>query len=319
MEASRQRFDAVGMQMFAALAAFSRMVDGRYGDVEDIVDEMMTLGDSSGRAPLAPFAHLSLTIMASVTATRRGRRAIAEQRDAELARMQTPDGPYPTTQRSWALGQSLASRGEYGEAADEFSRCGDAMWERGARMAAALAYTSALEVDPTLARLERHASRIGSVEGALVHDTFIHVDAIARSDGPRLLENADRFAAAGKHGLALASFDAAVQSFTEAGDDASAARARERHRRLRDTLDPGTFDANRFRTAYLQLTARELEVARYAAAGLTNQQIADELIVSVRTVESHLHRVMRKTGAERRHQLRQIIDTVEPGRRISRE
>lgn len=313
IEASRLRFDAVGMQTFAAIASFCRMADGHYGEVEDILDEMMSLGDSSGRAPLAPFAHLSLTIMSSVTASRRGRRAIAEQRDAELLRLRTPDGPYPTTQRSWALGQSMASRGEFVEAADEFSRCGDDLWERGARLSAALAYNSALEIDPRADRLARHASRIATVEGALVHDTFEHVSAVIRSDGPALLTNADRFADAGKYGLALASLSAAASCFAATGNDASAARARDRHRRLRDSLPPDTYDANRFRTTYVELTARELEVARYAAAGLTNQQIADELILSVRTVESHLHRVMRKTGVERRHHLREVIETAGAG------
>lgn len=308
MEASRLRFDAVGMQTFAAIAGFCWMAEGRYGEVEDILDEMLSLGDSSGRAPLAPFAHLSLTIMSSVVASRRGRRAVAAQRDAELLRIHTPDGPYPTTQRAWAIGQSMASRGEFLEAADEFSTCGDGLWERGARMSAALAYTSALEIDPTPQRLRRHADRITAVEGALVADTFKHVSAVALGDGPALLANAERLTEAGKYGLALAALTAAAESFTESGDDASAARARERHRRLRDTLPPDTFDANRFRTTYVELTARELEVARYAAAGLTNQQIADELILSVRTVESHLHRVMRKTGVERRQHLRHVIE-----------
>lgn len=63
----------------------------------------------------------------------------------------------------------------------------------------------------------------------------------------------------------------------------------------------------------MELTARELEVARYAAAGLTNQQIADELVLSVRTVESHLHRVMRKTGVERRHHLKKVIGSAGAG------
>ncbi|SEA43811.1 helix-turn-helix transcriptional regulator [Leifsonia sp. 21MFCrub1.1] len=313
IESSRLRFDAVGMQTFAAIASFCRMADGNYGEVEEILDEMMSLGDSSGRAPLTPFAHLSLTIMSSVTSSRRGRRAVADQRDAELLRMRTPDGPYPTTQRSWAFGQSLASRGEFPEAADEFSRCGDLLWARGARLSAALAYNSALEIDPSTERLARHASRIEPVEGALVQDTFEHVTAVVHSDGPALLANADRFADGGRYGLALASLSAAAKSFAEAGDDASAARARDRHRRLRDTLQPDTFDADRFRTTYVELTARELEVARYAAAGLTNQQIADELVLSVRTVESHLHRVMRKTGVERRHHLKKVIGSAGAG------
>lgn len=45
------------------------------------------------------------------------------------------------------------------------------------------------------------------------------------------------------------------------------------------------------------LTAREQEVATYIANGLTNKQIALELGISVRTIEAHRSRVMKKLGA----------------------
>ncbi len=39
------------------------------------------------------------------------------------------------------------------------------------------------------------------------------------------------------------------------------------------------------------------------AAGLSNRQIADRLVVSVRTVEGHVYRVFAKLGIERRDEL----------------
>ncbi len=45
------------------------------------------------------------------------------------------------------------------------------------------------------------------------------------------------------------------------------------------------------------LTPRELEVLRLAAAGLTNAEIADRLVLSVRTVERHLSNIYLKVGA----------------------
>ncbi|TET54189.1 MAG: response regulator transcription factor, partial [Anaerolineales bacterium] len=43
-----------------------------------------------------------------------------------------------------------------------------------------------------------------------------------------------------------------------------------------------------------ELTARELEVLKVAAKGMTNQQIARELVISVRTVQVHLSNVFSK-------------------------
>ncbi|MFO7586995.1 MAG: LuxR C-terminal-related transcriptional regulator, partial [Gemmatimonadota bacterium] len=44
------------------------------------------------------------------------------------------------------------------------------------------------------------------------------------------------------------------------------------------------------------LTGRELEVLRLVAAGRSNKQIASELGISRRTVESHRESLMRKLG-----------------------
>ena len=42
------------------------------------------------------------------------------------------------------------------------------------------------------------------------------------------------------------------------------------------------------------LTERELEVAHLVAAGLTNRQIAEKLVLSARTVETHVTKVLAK-------------------------
>ncbi len=52
-----------------------------------------------------------------------------------------------------------------------------------------------------------------------------------------------------------------------------------------------------------ELTARELEVLRWIARGLTNREIAERLFLSVRTIESHRARIQRKLGRSRRSDL----------------
>jgi DNA-binding NarL/FixJ family response regulator len=50
------------------------------------------------------------------------------------------------------------------------------------------------------------------------------------------------------------------------------------------------------------LSQRELEVLRLVAAGRSNQQIADELVISLNTVRRHVSNVFDKTGVANRAQ-----------------
>jgi DNA-binding CsgD family transcriptional regulator len=50
----------------------------------------------------------------------------------------------------------------------------------------------------------------------------------------------------------------------------------------------------------LGLTPRELEILPFITAGRTNAEIADDLVISPRTVDVHVSRILRKLGATRR-------------------
>ena len=51
------------------------------------------------------------------------------------------------------------------------------------------------------------------------------------------------------------------------------------------------------------LSARELEVAALVAAGLTNKQIAAELVLSERTAQNHVQHILTKLGVANRTQI----------------
>lgn len=61
------------------------------------------------------------------------------------------------------------------------------------------------------------------------------------------------------------------------------------------------------------LTAREREVLRLVAAGRSNQEIADELVVSPLTAKTHVGRILAKVGARDRVHL--VIAAYEAGLR----
>ena len=64
----------------------------------------------------------------------------------------------------------------------------------------------------------------------------------------------------------------------------------------------------------LSISGREIARSRsLVAAGLSNRQIADRLVVSVRTVEGHLYRIFGKLGISTRDQLIHLLSLDRTG------
>tara|TARA_Y100001968_G_scaffold296227_1_gene304270 strand:- start:444 stop:725 length:282 start_codon:yes stop_codon:yes gene_type:complete len=53
-------------------------------------------------------------------------------------------------------------------------------------------------------------------------------------------------------------------------------------------------------SAHMALSAREMEIIGLVADGLTNQEIAEKLTISKRTVDNHVSNMFTKTGSKNR-------------------
>jgi DNA-binding CsgD family transcriptional regulator len=62
----------------------------------------------------------------------------------------------------------------------------------------------------------------------------------------------------------------------------------------------------------LGLTAREAEVLRLVARGYTNREIADKLVISVKTAGVHVSHILRKLDAPNRREAAAIAHRVGP-------
>lgn len=131
-----------------------------------------------------------------------------------------------------------------------------------------------------------------------------HAHALIDGDGSALDALSDRYR---ELGWALRSAEAAADAarvYLRCGDDQLARRSS-----IRAILFSEGFShlTPPLRDLPEGLTARELEVARLTASGLSNQELADQLYVSVRTIENHLSRIYRKLGITHRRDLTGLI------------
>jgi DNA-binding CsgD family transcriptional regulator len=209
--------------------------------------------------------------------------------------------------RRWAEAAVAAARGRVTLAADLAEASAREAGGAGAVVPALWALTDAArygEPKRAAAYLDELETRSGlgrpggRVDSPLVEARAEGIRARASGDPQALLDAAERHAALGLLGGAIELADLAAAG---AGSDVSGTRARavRLSQRLRDELGlPPPVAA-----PTLALTKRELEVASLAAQGMTDRDIADTLVVSVRTVESHLASAYRKLGITSRREL----------------
>ena len=98
----------------------------------------------------------------------------------------------------------------------------------------------------------------------------------------------------------------AHDSYAAMGMEGFAERARRELVATGETVRKRSVDARD------ELTAQETQIARLAADGLTNAEIAAQLFISPRTVEWHLSKVFSKLGVRSRMGLRDVLPRLEP-------
>ncbi len=134
----------------------------------------------------------------------------------------------------------------------------------------------------------------------------LHAQALSAGDGERLLEASAKYRNIGD---LVAAADAAAQAsvaFDESQQHRRGLYAAALARELADEC--GGLCTPAVRTpAGLKLSGRQRDVIELVVAGLSNRQIADQLVMSVRTVEGHVYRACQRVGAQSREELASII------------
>jgi len=206
--------------------------------------------------------------------------------------------PAPT-RGLWALVRTLGDRD--GETAREEVRPFSVNWENRAL----LGYADAVS-----------AGRLGRTEEA--QRTFAEADAALAGHRwwrhrLRLLVADDALAHGWGEPVAWAR--EALPAFTQRGDDKLAARCRDVLRRAGAPVPRAGRGASPVppHLRALGVTSREIDVLQLIAAGLTNAAIAQRLVLSPRTVETHVASLLAKTGADGRPALAALLNSGPAG------
>jgi predicted ATPase/DNA-binding SARP family transcriptional activator/DNA-binding CsgD family transcriptional regulator len=225
------------------------------------------------------------------------------------------------------LGEALRSRGDLARAAERFHEGLAVFRELGAthgvayllanlgdvarlRGDAATARQHYLEALPLFVELGYRDALLGVIAGlarlAAIHGTPEHVVMLFGAEGalratmgfalvPSEQEEQRQTLALLRDRLPAAVFQAAWEAGSRMSLDEAVTAAR-----MLAMGDPSMAHAD---AGQIVLSTREQAVARLAAEGYTNRQIAAQLQVSTRTVESHVANVLRKLGIASRREL----------------
>jgi ATP/maltotriose-dependent transcriptional regulator MalT len=199
-----------------------------------------------------------------------------------------------------ALGDLPAARRILGDAANMARAGGDHVQE-----AAALHDLARLGQAKAVFVSLRQLARV--VDGRLAEARAAHAEALAGENPTGLVRVCGDFEAMGATLLAAEAALAAAVIVRRRGEPRRATalerRAAVLSRRCEGAMTPALAPLE----SQALLTARELEVASLAVAGLSNREIAERLCLSVRTVENQLQRVYEKLGVARRAELADML------------
>lgn len=278
----------------ALLALLRGEVEASYGAATDSA-ELLAWRDSI--AAQGPAKALRATA-AALTGRTTVARDILGTIDEETRRMNVPTDLQAAEAEAWLL----AAAGDRSAAASTIAVAVRRGLDTSHVTFSALTAITAVRLDQANEVLALLHEAVAAAPGVpLVRLAADHAEALDARDPAALLASAKAYEAAD---FTAPAADAARQAAEIARSQGALSLAR------RAALAAARLDAPQpaARDAASALSAREYAVATAAAARLRNREIAEQLGLSVRTVENHLARAFRKLGVASRDELRAALE-----------
>lgn len=280
------------------IAGLNSAFTGRSQDAYGYYEELYALG-----APMTnPQAHQGVNSTAVENYAREHAERPAEFRTAPQF---TFHSVLPASTLEWQRGAELLVDGHPEAASELLAEHADDLWSVGHRYASAVTYLYAAYADPRRELVAKLEERVGAIGGSGFQMNARFLAMVCRGElesAARLIRELD---ALGSCATTANGWRTLARGWVKRGD---ASRAEEYLSRAdavaaRPRPDDGFGDRFKMKSHSRPWTAREREVVRYVVSGLSNMEIAETLVLSKRTVETHLARAMKKARVRSRSQL----------------
>lgn len=301
-DAERAHRQQPGSALGAAVLGKALLASGRVGEAADVLCQSTAALQRAGMTSWEFLAALELCGALAVL----GRVDGATQALARVERCFGPD--LAAFEGDWLLARSWvsAAQGDVRDAKLLAREAADAAAAVGFHTTEGMALIALLRYgDATVARrLARLSAALP--DGQVLRVGVEHAAALAQGDGKGLEAVAAAYERAGLRAVAADAYAQAAVAHEGTSRTRHAAAAANATKLAEDCGGLRTPALAEMRTPR-QLTTREREIANLIGQGLTNKQIAERLVLSVRTVEGHIYRACVKINAPDRDALADVL------------
>lgn len=288
------------------LQGHAALLRGELRESVRLLHEALASAERHGVATLRPACYFALT----EAHAKLGEAEMAAEMLAEARAVVPTDYLFMQTAFALAAGWSQAAAGELTGAVDTVLAEAAVARDRGqlthelACLQAAVQWDAGDRIAVVAARARELA---GELDLPLARTVALHAESLDRGDGEALLEVVEAYRSNGDRCTAADAAAQAAVALTAAQSRSRGLYAASIAAQLAAECGGLCTPATRSPVSPTPLTGRQREVAELVAAGMSNKQIADRLVTSVRTVEGHLYRACQRVGATSREDLAAIM------------
>lgn len=228
----------------------------------------------------------------------------------EMERLGVAQSYFMGVDLAQARGWLAVASGALREARDVFLQAADNGERIGDLVGAAAALHNAARIGYPREVVARLSDLASGIDGELAVGRAAHAAALVAADPAALEAVSSAFESMGAVLLAAESCADAAVVWNRRKDRKHTAAAERRAGWLAGQCPGADTPALRAIGSRARLTPAEWETAQLAAAGRSNRDIADELVVSVRTIENRLQHVYGKLGVGGRTALAEALATI---------